>query len=125
MCVHCIIKKSARLYGIIPGNRREPEEGRSYRTIATTSDQKKNSEADRHDRSTQLIHIQVERTWYAFLQTTTKEDRFQWDDQAAVAFIELKKYLKFLPMLVPPKPNDVLVLYVAATDTVVSTVIII
>jgi hypothetical protein len=86
---------------------------------------KKNSEADRHDRSTQLIHIQVERTWYAFLQTTTKEDRFQWDDQAAVAFIELKQYLKFLPMLVPPKPNDVLVLYVAATDTVVSTVIII
>jgi hypothetical protein len=86
---------------------------------------KKNSEADRHDHSTQLIHIQVERTWYAFLQTTTKEDRFQWDDQAAVAFIELKKYLKFLPMLVPPKPNDVLVLYVAATDTVVSTIIII
>jgi hypothetical protein len=93
--------------------------------LQPTQTRKKNSEADRHDRSTQLIHIQVERTWYAFLQTTTKEDRFQWDDQAAVAFIELKQYLKFLPMLVPPKPNDVLVLYVAATDTVVSTVIII
>jgi hypothetical protein len=38
-------------------------------------------------------------------------------------FIELKKYLKSLPTLVPPKPDDVLLLYVAATDVVVSTVI--
>jgi hypothetical protein len=43
----------------------------------------------------------------------------------AAAFIELKQYLKSLPTLVPPKPNDVLLLYVAAIDTVVSTVIII
>jgi hypothetical protein len=35
----------------------------------------------------------------------------------------LKQYLKSLPTLVPPKPDDVLLLYVAATDTVVSTVI--
>jgi hypothetical protein len=38
-------------------------------------------------------------------------------------FVELKQYLKSLPTLVPPKPNDVLLLYVAATDAVVSTVI--
>jgi hypothetical protein len=38
-------------------------------------------------------------------------------------FVELKKYLKSLPTLVPPKPDDVLLLYVAATDVVVSTVI--
>jgi hypothetical protein len=35
----------------------------------------------------------------------------------------LKQYLKSLPTLVPPKPYDVLLLYVAATDAVVSTVI--
>jgi hypothetical protein len=40
-----------------------------------------------------------------------------------VAFIELKQYLKSLPMQVPPKPDDVMLLYVAATDAVVSTVI--
>jgi hypothetical protein len=40
-----------------------------------------------------------------------------------VAFIDLKQYLKSLPTLVPPKPDDVLLLYVAATDTVVSSVI--
>jgi hypothetical protein len=38
-------------------------------------------------------------------------------------FIELKQYLNSLPILVPPKPDDVLLLYVAATDTVVSIAI--
>jgi hypothetical protein len=40
-----------------------------------------------------------------------------------VAFVELKKYLTSLPTLVSPKPDDMLLLYVAATDAVVSTVI--
>jgi hypothetical protein len=39
------------------------------------------------------------------------------------AFIELKQYLKSLPALVPPKPDDMLLLFIAATDAVVSTVI--
>jgi hypothetical protein len=39
------------------------------------------------------------------------------------AFVELKEYLKSLPTLVPPKPDDILLLYVAVTDAVVSTVI--
>jgi hypothetical protein len=43
----------------------------------------------------------------------------------AVAFIELKQYLKSLPSLVPPKPDDVLLLYVVATDTIISTVIVV
>jgi hypothetical protein len=52
-----------------------------------------------------------------------KADGLQWDDQAMATFVELKKYLKSLPTLVPLKPDDVLLLYVAATDAVVSTVI--
>jgi hypothetical protein len=58
-----------------------------------------------------------------FYRLLCKADGFQWDDQAATTFVELKKYLKSLPTLVPPKPDDVLLLYVAATDVVVSTVI--
>jgi hypothetical protein len=60
-----------------------------------------------------------------FYRLLHKVDGFQWDDQAAAAFVELKQYLKSLPTLVPPKPDDILLLYVAATDTVVSTVIIV
>jgi hypothetical protein len=59
----------------------------------------------------------------SFYRLLCKVDGFQWDDQATAAFVELKKYLKSLPTLVPPKPDDVLLLYVAATDVVVSTVI--
>jgi hypothetical protein len=39
------------------------------------------------------------------------------------AFVELKKYLKSLPTLAPPRLDDMLLLYVAATDIVISTVI--
>jgi hypothetical protein len=58
-----------------------------------------------------------------FYKLLQKVDGFQWDDQAATTFIELKQYLKSLPILVPPKPDDVLLLYIAATNTVVSMVI--
>jgi hypothetical protein len=51
-----------------------------------------------------------------------KVDGFQCDDQAAAAFIELKQYLKTMPTLVPPKPDDVLLLYVVALDAMVNTV---
>jgi hypothetical protein len=61
----------------------------------------------------------------SFYRLLRKVDDFQWDDQAAVVFIELKKYLKSLPTLVPPKPDDVMLLYVAATDVVVSTIIVV
>jgi hypothetical protein len=60
-----------------------------------------------------------------FYKLLWKADGFQWDDQAATTFIELKQYLKSLPMLVPPKLDDVLLMYVAATDAVVNTVIVV
>jgi hypothetical protein len=60
-----------------------------------------------------------------FYRMLCNMDGFQWDNQAVAAFVELKQYLKSLPTLVPPKPDDVLLLYMAATDVVVSTIIII
>jgi hypothetical protein len=58
-----------------------------------------------------------------FYKLLHKTDGFRWDEQAVAAFIELKQYLKALPTLVPPKPDDVLLSYIAATDAVISTVI--
>jgi hypothetical protein len=58
-----------------------------------------------------------------FYTLLRKVDGFQWDDQAATAFVELKQYLKSLLTLVPPRPEDILLLYVVATDAVVNTVI--
>jgi hypothetical protein len=58
-----------------------------------------------------------------FYKLLRKADGFQWDDQAAAAFVQLKQYLKSLPTLVPPRPEDILLLYVAAMDDVVSIVV--
>jgi hypothetical protein len=60
-----------------------------------------------------------------FYKLLHKADEFQWDEQAVAAFIELKQYLKSLPTLVPPQPDDILLLYMAATDAVVSTIIVV
>jgi hypothetical protein len=37
----------------------------------------------------------------SFYKLLHKADGFQWDDQATVAFIELKQYLKFMPTVTP------------------------
>jgi hypothetical protein len=58
-----------------------------------------------------------------FYKLLCKADGFPWDDQAAAMFVQLKQYLKSLPTLVPPRPEDIPLLYVVTTDTVVSTVI--
>jgi hypothetical protein len=42
-----------------------------------------------------------------------------------LGFIELKQYRKSLSTLVPPKEDGVLLLYVTATDAVVSMVIVV
>jgi hypothetical protein len=84
---------------------------------------KRNPEADRHDGSTQPIHTKLGECGMPFYKLLLKADGFQWDDQVATAFIELKQYLTSLPTLVPPQPDDILLLYVVATDVVVSTVI--
>jgi hypothetical protein len=60
-----------------------------------------------------------------FYKLLCKVDDFQWDEQVTMTFIKLKQYLKALPTLVPPKPDGVLLLYVAATVAVVSTVIVV
>jgi hypothetical protein len=58
-----------------------------------------------------------------FYKLLQKANGFQWDDQAVATFDQLKQYLKSLPTLVPPRPEDILLLYVAAMVVVVSTVI--
>jgi hypothetical protein len=37
-----------------------------------------------------------------FYKLLCKADQFHWDDQAAIAFVQLKQYLKSLLTLIPP-----------------------
>src|SRR5207244_13017254 len=60
-----------------------------------------------------------------FYKLLKKQDKFQWTLEAQQAFDELKKFLTNPPMLVPPMPEEPLLLYIAAMSHVVSTTIVI
>jgi hypothetical protein len=52
-------------------------------------------------------------------------NKFQWTEEADAAFTQLKKVLSTPPVLVAPKEREPLLLYIAATHQVVSTVLVV
>jgi hypothetical protein len=53
------------------------------------------------------------------------DDKFEWTEEADTAFAQLKKVLSTPPVLVAPKEKEPLLLYIAATHQVVSTVLVV
>jgi dsDNA-binding SOS-regulon protein len=53
------------------------------------------------------------------------DDKFEWIEEADAAFAQLKKVLSTPPVLVAPKEREPLLLYIAATHQVVSTVLVV
>src|SRR5438477_10133380 len=60
-----------------------------------------------------------------FYKLLKKQDKFQWTFETQQTFEELKKFLTNPPVLVPPMPEESLLLYIAATSHVVSTTIVV
>src|SRR5438132_5964814 len=60
-----------------------------------------------------------------FYKLLKKQDKFQWTPEVQQAFDELKKFLTDPPVLVPPMPEEPLLLYIAATSHVVSIAIVV
>jgi hypothetical protein len=54
-----------------------------------------------------------------------KSDTFVWTTQADAAFKELKKMLSTTPVLASPLPKEPMLLYIAATNRVVSAVVVV
>ena len=59
-----------------------------------------------------------------FFKLLWKSDNFEWNDDASKAFQELKDFLTSPPILTAPEDGEVLILYIAATTNVVSTVLV-
>jgi hypothetical protein len=53
------------------------------------------------------------------------DDKFEWTEEADIAFAQLKKGLSTPLVLVAPKEKEPLLLYIAATHQVVSTVLVV
>src|SRR5438046_1330632 len=60
-----------------------------------------------------------------FYKLLKKQTRFQWTPEAQQALDKLKEFLTCPPVLVPPMPEEPLLLYIAATSHVVSTAIVV
>ena len=60
-----------------------------------------------------------------FYKLLKKQDKFQWTPEAQQAFDKLKEFLTNPPVLVPPMPEEPLLLYIVATSHVVSTAIVV
>src|SRR5438132_11866360 len=56
-----------------------------------------------------------------FYKLLKKQDKFQWTPEVQQALDKLKEFLTSPPVLVPPMPEEPLLLYIAATSRVVST----
>jgi hypothetical protein len=52
-------------------------------------------------------------------------EKFVWPKEADAAFTQLKEFLTSPPVLTAPQKDDVLLLYIEATDRVVSIVIVV
>ena len=60
--------------------------------------------------------------FYALMK---KSEKFEWTDEADRAFEDLKRVLSTPPVLVAPKEKETLYLYIAATNQVVSTALVV
>jgi hypothetical protein len=61
--------------------------------------------------------------FYALMKNS--DDKFEWTEEADVAFAQLKKVLSTPPVLVAPNEKEPLLLYITATHQVVSTVLVV
>jgi len=52
-------------------------------------------------------------------------EKFSWTEEADAAFTQLKTFLTSPPVLTAPQANEDLLLYIAATNRVVSTAIVV
>ena len=60
-----------------------------------------------------------------FFKLLKKSDKFEWNEEAAAAFQQLKDFLTTPPVLTAPDDGETLLLYIAATTHVVSTALVV
>ena len=60
-----------------------------------------------------------------FFKLLRKHECFEWSEEPNKAFEDVKRYLTSAPVLVSPKPEETLLIYLAATPQAVSAVLVV
>jgi hypothetical protein len=60
-----------------------------------------------------------------FFKLLKASEKFVWSEEADAAFAELKHFLMSPPVMTAPKDGETLLLYIAATNWMVSTAIVV
>ena len=60
-----------------------------------------------------------------FFRLLKASEKFSWTEEADATFTQLKVFLTSPPVLTAPQPNKDLLLYIAATDRVISTMLVV
>jgi hypothetical protein len=60
-----------------------------------------------------------------FFKLLKAGEKFEWSEEADIAFTQLKQYLASPLVLTAPKSGEVLQLYIVATDRVISTILVV
>jgi hypothetical protein len=61
----------------------------------------------------------------SFFKLLKVKEKFEWSEKADTAFTELKQFLTSSLVLTAPKEGKTLLLYIVATNRVVSTTIVV
>ena len=60
-----------------------------------------------------------------FFKLLKASERFSWSEEADSAFEQLKLFLTKPPIMIAPRPDETLLIYITATSRVVSTAIVV
>ena len=60
-----------------------------------------------------------------FFKLLKAQEKFVWSEDADKAFVELKRFLTTPPIMTAPQKDETLLIYIAATNRVVSTAIVV
>ena len=60
-----------------------------------------------------------------FFKLLKATEKFEWSEEADVAFTQLKQYLTSPPVLTAPREDETLLLYIASTNRVASTALVV
>src|SRR5438876_7999816 len=125
MCLWSALGKVAQLHRVVPRHRGQPGEAQGHFQDELTDQTEGRTEANGLHGSTQPFRFPPWGTGNALLQAPEETRQVPVDTRTQQAFDKLNEFLTNPPVLVPPMPEEPLLLYIAATSHVVSTAIVV